>query len=69
LLKTVEKGAGIGVLPDYVIEENSPLVRLDLGVEMPVFDCWLAYPEEMKNVARVQAFRDFVVSSAPLWRF
>ncbi len=36
---------------------------------VPVFDCWLAYPEEMKNVARVQAFRDFLVANAPLWRF
>ena len=35
---------------------------------MPVFDCWLAYPEEMKNVARVQAFRDFLVANAPMWR-
>jgi DNA-binding transcriptional LysR family regulator len=69
MLKAIEKGAGIGVLPDYVIEEDSPLVRLDLAVDMPVFDCWLAFPEEMKNVARVQAFRDFLVSSAPLWRF
>ena len=69
LLKLVERGAGIGILPDYVIEEHSPLVRLDFGGDMPTFDCWLAYPEEMKNVARVQAFRDFLVANAPLWRY
>ncbi len=69
MLRLIERGGGIGVLPDYVIDENSPLVRLDLATEMPVFDCWLAYPEEMKNVARVQAFRDFLVANAPLWRF
>jgi DNA-binding transcriptional LysR family regulator len=56
------------VLPDYVITEESPLSRLELGAEMPMFDCWLAYPEEMKNVARVMAFRDFLVANAPLWR-
>ncbi len=68
MLRAIEKGAGIGILPEYVIDENSPLSRLDLGAEMPVFECWLAYPEEMKNVARVQAFRDFLVANAPLWR-
>lgn len=68
MLKVIEKGGGIGVLPDYFIDQNSPLVRLEFGLEMPVFDCWLVYPEEMKNVARVQAFRDFLVANAPLWR-
>jgi DNA-binding transcriptional LysR family regulator len=62
----VVRGAGIAVLPDYVIDAASPLVRLDLGIDMPVFDCWLAFPAEMKNVARVQAFRDFLVSNASI---
>jgi DNA-binding transcriptional LysR family regulator len=56
-------------LPDYVIDENSPLTRLNLGAEMPVLECWLTYPEEMKNVARLQAFRDFLVANAPLWNY
>jgi DNA-binding transcriptional LysR family regulator len=69
MLQVIEKGGGVGVLPDYVIDENSPLSRLNLGVDMPVLECWLAYPEEMKNVARLQAFRDFLVANAPLWNF
>jgi len=69
MMRTVAAGAGIGVLPDYVVEENSPLTRLDFGVEMPTFECWLAYPEEMKTVARVQVFRDFLVANAPMWRY
>jgi DNA-binding transcriptional LysR family regulator len=62
----VERGAGIAVLPDYLIDAASPLVRLALDVDMPVFDCWLVFPGEMKNVARVQAFRDFLVANASL---
>jgi DNA-binding transcriptional LysR family regulator len=62
--QAVEGGAGIAVLPDYVINATSPLTRLDLHLDMPVFDCWLAYPAEMKAVARVQAFRDFLVANA-----
>jgi DNA-binding transcriptional LysR family regulator len=64
--QAVEGGAGIAVLPDYVIGATSPLMRLDLALDMPVFDCWLAYPGEMKNVARVQAFRDFLVANASI---
>jgi DNA-binding transcriptional LysR family regulator len=69
MVQVIEKGGGVGVLPDYAIAENSPLSRLNLGVDMPVLECWLAYPEEMKNVARLQAFRDFLVANAPLWNF
>lgn len=69
MTRAIERGAGLGVLPDYVVEENSPLTRLDFGAEMPTFDCWLAYPEEMKTVARVQVFRDFLVANVPMWRY
>ncbi len=64
--QAVERGAGIAILPDYLIDAMSPLSQLDLPLDMPVFDCWLTYPEEMKNVARVQAFRDFLVANASL---
>jgi DNA-binding transcriptional LysR family regulator len=67
--QVIEKGGGVGVLPDYFVSETSSLSRLSLGAEMPVFECWLAYPEEMKNVARLQVFRDFLVANAPLWSF
>ena len=66
--RALDTGAGLGVLPDYMVEENSVLTRLDFGVEMPIFDCWLTYAEEMKTVARVQALRDFLVANAPTWR-
>ena len=32
-------------------------------------ECFLVYPEELKNVARVQVFRDFLVSNAQRWDF
>ena len=65
----IEKGIGIAVLPDYIVPPESPLVRLMLQGEMPELDCYLVYPEEMKNVARVQVFRDFMVSKAQRWLF
>ena len=57
----LEHGVGIAVLPDYSVQPNSGLVRLLPQADMPEMDCFLVYAEELKNVARVQAFRDFLV--------
>ena len=32
-------------------------------------DSYLVYAEEMRSVARVQAFRDFLVAKAQRWTF
>jgi DNA-binding transcriptional LysR family regulator len=69
LKRAVDSGAGIAVLPDYLIEAGSPLVRVLRDVEMPSLDSYLVYPEEMKSVARVQVFRDFLVQTAQRWSY
>jgi DNA-binding transcriptional LysR family regulator len=69
ITRAVEHGVGIAVLPDYCITPDSGLVRLLPQADMPEMECFLVYPEEMKNVARVQAFRDFLVSKAQRWRY
>ena len=69
IIRAVEHGVGIAVLPDYCVAPNSGLVRLLSQADMPEMDCFLVYAEEMKNVARVQAFRDFLVSKAQRWRY
>jgi len=69
MIRAVEHGVGIAVLPDYCVLPNSGLVRLLPQADMPEMDCFLVYAEEMKNVARVQAFRDFLVSKAQRWRY
>lgn len=69
-LKTaVESGAGIAVLPDYVTDQNTQLVQILRDVEMPSLDSYLVYAEEMRQVARVQVFRDFLVSKAQRWTY
>jgi len=69
IARAVEQGVGIAVLPDYCVTPNAGLVRLLPQAEVPEMDCFLVYAEEMKNVARVQAFRDFLVSKAQRWRY
>ncbi len=65
----VQNGAGIGVLPDYFVEPEGGLVQLLPHADMPELDCYFVYPEELKSVARVQVFRDFLVANAQRWRF
>ncbi|MBY0360804.1 MAG: LysR family transcriptional regulator [Phreatobacter sp.] len=67
LVAAVENGIGIAVLPDYLIRDGSGLVQILDDEEMPVLDAWFVYPEELKSVARVQVFRDFLVSKAQRW--
>ena len=69
MMRAAEAGVGIAVLPDYVVSEESGLVRLLPQAEMPEMQCFLVYPEELKNVARIEAFRDFLVRAAQRWRY
>ncbi len=60
VLQAVLHDLGIGVLPDYVIQDFPNLQRVlpETGsAEVPVF---LAYPEELRQSKRISAFRDFV---------
>lgn len=69
LRSTVETGAGIAVLPDYAVDGNAKLVQVLRDYEMPLLDSYLVYADEMRSVARVQAFRDFLVSKAQRWTY
>ena len=51
---------GIGVLPDYVIEDFPQLERVLPDVESSEVPVFLAYPEELRQSKRIAAFRDFV---------
>jgi len=69
LKHAIETGTGIGALPDYAVGHDSNLVQVLRDVEMPSLDSYLVFAEEVKSVARVQAFRDFIVQKAQRWSF
>lgn len=69
LKRAVERGVGIAVLPDYLIERSSPLVQVLTKCEMPALEAYFVYPEELRNVARIQAFRDFLFTKAQRWAY
>ena len=70
VLRACQRGIGIAMLPDYLVEESSGLVQLfGESSSSLAYDCYFVYPEELKSVARVQVFRDFLVSKAQRWHF
>jgi hypothetical protein len=44
-------------------------VQLFADHEAPALDAYFVYPEEMRSVARVQVFRDFLISKAQRWNY
>ncbi|NRG17707.1 LysR family transcriptional regulator [Rhizobiales bacterium] len=67
--RAVQRGVGIALLPDYLIEEDSGLMQVLPGAHVPTFDTYFVYPSELKNTARIAAFRDFLLSNAERWTF
>ena len=67
--RAVQRGAGVAMLPDYIIEKDSGLVQLLPETEVPSFDTYFAYPDAMKNQAKLHAFRDFVLAKARNWAY
>jgi len=62
-------GMGVSALPDYMAIEESNLIQLPIDAEMPSFDTYFCYPVEMKNAAKLKAFRDFLISKARTWDY
>ena len=69
LLLAVESGVGIAALPDYLVSLSSNLIKLIPSAEGPITEAYFVYPESLKNVARVQAFRNFLYSKISEWKF
>jgi DNA-binding transcriptional LysR family regulator len=69
LRRTIESGAGIGMAPDYAMSSNPAVKQVLRDVEMPSLESYLVYPDEMRSVARLQAFRDFLVAKAQRWAY
>ena len=65
----VRAGIGIGMLPDYMTEEETDIVSVLTEVSPPTVPILLVYPEELKTSKKVQVLRDYLVSQARQWKF
>ena len=69
LLLAVDSGVGLAALPDYMVTGRSGLVKVLGDTSGPKYEAHFVYPQSLKNVARVQAFRDFIFSKVNEWKF
>ncbi len=67
--RAVQRGAGIALLPDYSVDEDTGLVPVMTETDVPSFDTYFAYSAELRNSARLGAFRDFLLEQAKNWKF
>ena len=61
IYRAVQAGIGIGSLPEYFVQEGKGVTRVLPEISGPPLDFYFVYPEELRQSARVQVFRDFLV--------
>jgi DNA-binding transcriptional LysR family regulator len=63
-------GIGIGMIPDYMAEDETDLVPVLTKAEIdpPSLPVLFVYPEELKTSKKVQVLRDFLVAKARQWK-
>ncbi len=69
LLLAVQSGVGLAALPDYITLNQPNIVKVLPKIEGPITEAHFVYPQSLKNVARVQAFRNFLYSKISEWKF
>ncbi len=69
LLLAVQSGVGLAALPDYLTVKQPNIIKVLPNIEGPITEAHFVYPQSMKDVARVQAFRNFLYSKISEWEF
>jgi len=69
LLLAVESGVGLAALPDYLVSQSNNVVKVLPKFEGPITEAHFVYPESLKNIARVQAFKNFLYSKLSETKF
>ena len=69
LLLAVESGVGLAALPDYLVSQSNNVVKVLPKSEGPITEAHFVYPESLKNIARVQAFKNFLYSKLSETKF
>lgn len=63
IYRAVQTGAGIAILPDYLVRQDKNLRVLMPEYRRPPADMYFVYAEERRNSERINAFRNFLVDS------
>ncbi len=69
LLLAVQSGVGLAALPDYIAFNLPNITKVLPNESGPQTETHFVYPESLKNVARVTAFRNFIFTKVNEWKF
>tara|TARA_Y100001970_G_scaffold279070_1_gene385787 strand:+ start:3892 stop:4782 length:891 start_codon:yes stop_codon:yes gene_type:complete len=69
LLLAVQSGVGLAALPDYITVNVPNITKVLPDTEGPLTETHFVYPQSLKNVAKVKAFRNFLFSKVSEWKF
>ena len=69
LLLAVQSGVGLAALPDYIAHNVPNITKVLANESGSPTETHFVYPESLKNVARVTAFRNFIFSKVGEWKF
>lgn len=61
IFRAAQSGLGVASIPDYLVGQDSSLVRILPELEGPTLDAFFVYPEALRHSARVTVFRDFLI--------
>ena len=69
LLLAVQSGVGLAALPDYIALYVPNIIKVLPDTEGPLTETHFVYPQSLKNVAKIKAFRNFLFSKVSEWKF
>ena len=69
LLLAVQSGVGLAALPDYIAINVPNISKVLPDVEGPLTETHFVYPQSLRNVGKVKAFRNFLFSKVSEWKF
>lgn len=59
--RAVESGAGLAMLPDYLVKDNPGFEAVLPDLQPQGVDMFFVYPEERRHSKRISIFRDFLL--------
>ncbi len=69
IFRAVRSGVGLALLPDYLVDGNTSMVRVLSETDGPAMTAYFVYPETLRKSARVAVFRDFLIHKIGETRF
>jgi len=69
LVLAVQSGVGLAALPDYMTLSIPNIIKVLPHIEGPRTEAHFVYPQSLRNVARIRAFRNFLYSKISEWKF